>query len=135
MKLSEVKDILHAVILLEGERWATAEVQSACGSDLMSDVLAFTKGKTLLLTGLTNPQAIRTAELADLVGVVFVRGKHPEPETVKLAERVGIPLLATSLPMYEACGLLYRHGLPGIARAAGPHAAVANRGRQGGVEL
>ena len=84
----------------------------ACGADLMSDVLAFTHAGTLLLTGLTNPQVVRTAEMAEIVAIVFVRGKLPPPETVALAEEKGIPLLASKYTMYEACGRLYRAQLP-----------------------
>ena len=81
----------------------------------MSDVLAFTHPGTLLLTGLTNPQVVRTAEVAGIVAVVFVRGKVPPPETVALAEERGIPLLATHHSLYEACGRLYAAGLPGCS--------------------
>ncbi len=84
----------------------------ACGADLMSDVLAFTHDGTLLLTGLTNPQVVRTAEMAGIRAIVFVRGKLPPPETVTLAESKGIPLLATRYTLYEACGRLYMQGLP-----------------------
>ena len=88
-------------------------VETACGADLMSDVLAFTHAGTLLLTGLTNPQVIRTAEMAGIQAVVFVRGKYPPPETIALAEEKGIPLLASRYTMYETCGRLYQAGLPG----------------------
>lgn len=88
-------------------------VEMACGADLMSDVLAFTHAGTLLLTGLTNPQVVRTAEMAGIQAVVFVRGKYPPPETVALAEEKGIPLLASRYTMYETCGRLYQTGLPG----------------------
>jgi predicted transcriptional regulator len=87
------------------------EVDMACGADLMSDVLAFTHSGTLLLTGLTNPQVVRTSEMAGIKAIVFVRGKMPPPETVSLAESKGIPLLASRLTMYEACGLLFATGL------------------------
>jgi predicted transcriptional regulator len=89
------------------------EVSMACGADLMSDVLAFTHAGTLLLTGLTNPQVVRTAEMAGIRAIIFVRGKFPPPETQKLAEERDIPLLATRHTLYEACGCLYAAGLPG----------------------
>lgn len=89
-----------------------ATVEMACGADLMSDVLAFTHAGTLLLTGLTNPQVVRTAEMAGIKAIVFVRGKHPPRETLALAEEKGIPLLATRYTLYEACGRLYAAGLP-----------------------
>ena len=85
----------------------------ACGADLMSDVLAFTHAGTLLLTGLTNPQVVRTAEMAGIRAIIFVRGKRPPRETIALAEEKGIPLLATRYTLYEACGRLYNAGLPG----------------------
>lgn len=88
------------------------QVQMACGADLMSDVLAFTHAGTLLLTGLTNPQVVRTAEMAGIEAVVFVRGKYPPPETISLAEQEGIILLASRYTMYESCGRLYQAGLP-----------------------
>ena len=87
------------------------EVQMGCGADLMSDVLAFTHEGTLLMTGLTNPQVVRTAEMAGIVAIVFVRGKVPPPETVTLAEEKGIPLLASEYTMFETCGRLYKAGL------------------------
>ncbi|MHB0857538.1 MAG: DRTGG domain-containing protein [Anaerolineae bacterium] len=89
------------------------QVDMACGADLMSDVLAFTHAGTLLLTGLTNPQVIRTAEMAGIRAVVFVRGKFPPAETVALAAEMGIPLVASRYTMYETCGRLYQAGLKG----------------------
>lgn len=88
------------------------QVEMACGADLMSDVLAFTHSGTLLLTGLTNPQVVRTADMAGIRAVIFVRGKHPPPETIALAEQMNIPLATSRLTMYESCGRLYALGLP-----------------------
>jgi len=87
-------------------------VDTACGADLMSDVLAFTHVGTLLMTGLTNPQVVRTAEVAGIRAIVFVRGKIPPPETIALAEEKGIPLLVSKYTLYETCGRLYTAGLP-----------------------
>jgi len=89
------------------------EVQMGCGADLMSDVLAFSREGAILMTGLTNPQVVRTVELAGITAIVFVRGKLPPPETVTLAEEKGIPLLASKYTMFETCGRLYQAGLPG----------------------
>ncbi|HSV31220.1 MAG TPA: DRTGG domain-containing protein [Atribacteraceae bacterium] len=114
MNLREIQMILEADVLV-GDQWLDREPSSVCGSDLLSDVLAFTKEKSLLLTGLTNPQVIRTAEMSDLIGIVFVRGKKPETATVELAGIKKIPILTTRLPMYEACGRLYRHGIRGCS--------------------
>ncbi len=89
------------------------EVNDACGSDMMSDVLAFVKQQAVLLTGLVNPQVIRTAEMMDMKCVVFVRGKRPDRDMTELAENLDIILLATKLPMFSSCGLLYEKGLGG----------------------
>ncbi|HHU92188.1 MAG TPA: hypothetical protein GXZ20_03485 [Halanaerobiaceae bacterium] len=87
------------------------EVETACGCDLMSDVLAFSQEKTLLLTGLTNPQVVRTAEMTDIKFIIFVRGKRPQEETIELAREKGINLYLSPKPMFECCGLLYQGGL------------------------
>ncbi len=110
--------LLDALRVLEGrvvsrDADLSIDLTMACGADLMSDVLAFTHAGTLLLTGLTNPQVIRTAEVAGIRAIFFVRGKYPPPETIALAEEKGIPLLATRYTLYEACGRLYHAGLPG----------------------
>ncbi len=114
MRLEEVKRILEAEVLT-GSADLRTEVEMGCGSDLMSDVLAFIKSDSLLLSGLTNPQVVRTAEMADVKAICFVRGKRPTEETVRLAEVKAIPLLLTRLPMFEACGRLYRSGLAGCS--------------------
>ena len=114
--LKEVKEILEAELLV-GEGSLDIEVKMACGADLLSDVLAFTKSGSLLLTGLIHPQVIRTAEIAEIKAVCFVRGKRPQPELVEFAKEKAIPLLCTSLPMYESCGRLYSHALPGCSQA------------------
>ena len=88
-------------------------VSVAGGADLMSDVLAFIEPGALLLTGLTNAQTVRTAEVADVKAVVYVRRKSPDAEAVALAHETRLPLLRSPLTMYEACGRLYGAGLPG----------------------
>lgn len=113
MKLKEIRDVLEAEVLAGTDEMMEIDIQTACGSDLMSDVLAFTKEKTLLLTGLTQPQVLRTAEMIDLTAVIFVRGKNPEPATIQLAKDIEIPLLLTHLPLFEACGRLYMKGVRG----------------------
>lgn len=112
MKLADVGRTLHAEILY-GENLLDRDVLTVCGADLMSDVLRFTNYNTLLLTGLTNIQVIRTADISDLVGIVFVRGKTPPDDVILLAQEKGIPVLVTQYTMYEACGLLYSGGLHG----------------------
>lgn len=113
MKICEVKLILNAEVLC-GEELLENEVSYAFGSDLMSDVLAFVKGKTLLLTGLTNQQVVRTAEMADLSAIVFVRGKKPGEDIIDLATEKDIALLLTRDTMYTASGKLYGNGLEGV---------------------
>ena len=110
MKLSDIKELLSANVLCCEERLGE-EVSSACGADLMSDVLAFVKDQSILLTGLNNPQVVRTAEMMDMKCVVFVRGKAPDPGVVTLAEQRGLTVMATACRMYEACGRLYSAGL------------------------
>lgn len=112
MKLHEVKKILDAEILT-AEANLENEVNSACGCDLMSDVLAFVKDKALLLTGLMNPQVVRTAEMMDITTIVFVRGKVPEKSLIELAETKNIILMSTNFPLYVSCGKLYEKGLTG----------------------
>lgn len=119
MKLTEVQNVLQSEVVC-GLEHLDNEVVTACGADLMSDVLVFTKEKTLLLTGLTNIQVIRTAEVGDLVGIVFVRGKRPGPEVIQMARIKCIPLMITDLPMYEACGLLYSSGIKGCSKRGVP---------------
>lgn len=112
MKIRRIKELLDAKVLC-GEENLDNEVFSACGSDMMSDVLAFVKDQAVLLTGLVNPQVIRTAEMMDMKCIVFVRSKTPTPEMIALAKQSGIVLLASKLRMYEACGKLFAGGLAG----------------------
>lgn len=111
-------DLKKVVAVLDGEimsRQAVSrqEVVVGAAADLMSDVLAYARPDSVLLTGLVHPQVVRTAEMAGIRAIVFVRGKHPSAETTTLAEEIGIPLLSTRYTMYEACGRLYAAGLPG----------------------
>jgi hypothetical protein len=115
MKLSQIKKIINAKYIVRLKDSDKLEIKMGCGSDLMSDVLAFIKRDSLLLTGLTNPQVIRTAEMADVVAICFVRGKKPFADTIELAKQKGTPLLSTDLPMYESCGRLYKEGLLGCS--------------------
>lgn len=112
MTLREVRRILDARVLW-GEEHLDREVRSACGSDFMSDVLAYVKNQALLLTGLVNPQVIRTAEMMDMQCIVFVRGKVPDETMLEMAADRGILVMTTEKPMYLSCGLLYSSGLVG----------------------
>lgn len=111
MKLSEIIKILDAELLNDGD--TGMEIMSACGSDLMSDVMAYVKENVLLLTGLVSPQVIRTAEMMDIRVVVFVRGKIPGQAILDLASEKGIIIMSTRSPMFIACGKLYSTGLTG----------------------
>ena len=112
MTLGEVKTILDAKLLC-GEELLDHDVNTACGSDLMSDVLAYVKDQSVLLTGLVNSQVIRTAEMMDMVCIVFVRGKQPDAQMIALAEERSIVMMSTEFRMFTACGLLYENGLKG----------------------
>ena len=112
MNVKEIIDILGAELIC-GENLLDTEVHTACGADMMSDVLAFVKDQSVLLTGLVNPQVVRTADMMDMRCIVFVRGKEPDGAIIDLAKERGIVLLKTPLRMFPACGLLYSHGLRG----------------------
>ncbi len=112
MKISTIKDLLEADVICN-EELLDKHVYSACGSDMMSDVLAYVKDQAVLMTGLVNSQVVRTAEMMDMVCIVFVRSKKPTPEMIQLARESGIVLMATERRMYEACGILYQNGLVG----------------------
>ena len=112
MKVCEIAKVLDAVIVI-GEKDSDLEITSACGSDLMSDVMAYVKENVLLLTGLNNPQVIRTAEMMDIRIVAFVRGKTPDENILNLAKDKGIVILTTKNPMFIACGKLYNAGITG----------------------
>lgn len=112
MKLRDLIGVLEAEVIVGQDR-LDLEIEKAFASDLMSDVLAFATEGSLLLTGLTNAQVVRTAEMLDMSAVVFVRGKRPQPEAVDLARSRGIPLLTTPYILYESCGRLYKRGIVG----------------------
>ena len=112
MKIGTIRELLNAEVVC-GEDQLDREVYSACGSDMMSDVLAYVKDQAVLLTGLVNPQVVRTAEMMDMVCIVFVRSKSPTEEMIELARESGIVLMKSKKRMYEACGKLYANGLGG----------------------
>jgi len=108
-----VQDILNItqgkLITLSAD--LSREVKGGCGADLMSDVLASIQPEAVLLSGLCNPQVVRTAQMADVAAIILVRGKQPMPQTVQLAEEEGIPLISSPYGMFELCGRLYQAGL------------------------
>lgn len=112
MTVREVAEILDAAVLC-GEDNLDLEVHSACGSDMMSDVLAYVKNQAVLLTGLVNIQVVRTADMMDMPCIVFVRNKRPDADMIALAERKGMVLLSSSHRMFTACGLLWENGIHG----------------------
>ena len=112
MKIEAMIKLLDATVLCCEEN-VERHVYSACGCDLMSDVLAYVKDQAVLLTGLVNPQVIRTAVMMDMICIVFVRSKKPTEEMIELAKESGIVIMTTDKPLYEACGLLYSEGLIG----------------------
>lgn len=110
MKISEIAKLLDAEILT-GEDFLDSTINSAFGCDLMSDVLAFVNDQSVLLTGLTNTQVVRTAEMMDMKVIVFVRGKKPGDDILELANRKDMVIMTTELPMYQSSGILYMNGL------------------------
>ena len=112
MKVKQGKEILNAEVICRDDL-LEAEVHTACGSDMMSDVLAFVKEQAVLLTGLVNPQVVRTAEMMDMHCIVFVRGKRPDLAMIELAEDRDMVMLCTKMEMFTACGKLYSQGLRG----------------------
>jgi predicted transcriptional regulator len=115
MKLREIVTLLRAEVLVGEGLLDAIEVDRCFSADLMSDVLARSHASGILVTGITNPQAVRTADIVDIKAVCVVRGKQPEADTVSLAKQKNIPLFVTKLTMFEACGILYMNGLRGVA--------------------
>jgi hypothetical protein len=111
MNLKELVKLVGGKMLTQGVELAD-EIKGGCGADLMSDVLAASQPDAVLLTGLTNPQVVRTAQMADIRAIVFVRGKKPQTETLQIAMEEGIPLITSPFGMFELCGRLHRAGLP-----------------------
>lgn len=113
MNIQELADIIHGKMLTQNLD-LTREVKGGCGADLMSDVLTSIQPNAVLLTGLCNPQVIRTAQMADITAIIFVRGKVPPSETIELANQESIPLITSPYGMFELCGRLYQAGLPSL---------------------
>jgi predicted transcriptional regulator len=113
MKLSRVREIING-IYLTGDPASDPEATNCMGSDMMSDVLAFAQPGAILITGLINAQSVRTADIADSVAVIYVRGKKPEDSVIELAKELSIPLISTEMGMFDTCGALAKEGLTGI---------------------
>ena len=114
MTVEDVRAVLGARVLV-GKEHLDREVRTACGSDMMSDVLAFSKDHGVLLTGLVNPQVVRTAEMLDIVCIIFIRGKKADEKLLEMARERDLVVLETGHRMFTACGLLYEAGLRGGA--------------------
>ena len=117
MKIEQIVHLLNGELLTKHNDEGK-EVSGAMGADLMSDVLASILPEAALLTGLCNPQVVRTALIADIRAIIFVRGKYPAKETMKIANDENIPLITTTHGMYEACGILHKAGLPSLEMPA-----------------
>ena len=111
MNLSEIIELVDGMVL-NPEVDLNIKIRGGCGADLMSDVLASSQPKAVLLTGLTNPQVVRTAQIAEIRAIIFVRGKQPQSETLNIATQEQIPLISSPFGMFELCGRLHRAGLP-----------------------
>ena len=118
LKINTIQKALEATVI-EGANRLEETVDHIYASDLMSDVLAFAKPGSLLLTGLTNPQVIRTSDVLDIAAIILVRGKRPLSETIQLAEELRIPLLTTKFILFEAVGRLYAKGIRGCIEKVG----------------
>jgi predicted transcriptional regulator len=122
MLLSEIVDLLSCEVFAGDEEGSDVVIEYGCASDLMSDVLAFSRTGAVLLTGLMNVQTIQTAFVAEIKAIVFVRGKKPDEGVIALAKEKKIPLMGTPYSMYESCGILYMKGL----RSTMEYTATAN---------
>ena len=118
LEIMKIKNLLEYIDgeLLTKSADLNREVKGGCGADLMSDVLASIQPDAVLLTGLCNPQVVRTAQMSDVAAIVFVRGKKPPDETIHMANKEGIPLITSPLGMFELSGRLFLAGLPSLER-------------------
>ena len=113
MTLNELVKLIYGRVLTDNVD-LDVEVEGACAADLMSDVLASIQPNAVLLTGLCNPQVVRTAQMADVAAIIFVRGKVPTQDIIDLANDEQIPLITAPYGMFELCGRLYKAGLPSL---------------------
>ena len=130
MPITEIRDLLSCEVFTD-EGPAGVPVQYGCASDLMSDVLAFSRSGAVLLTGLATVQTVQTAFIADIRAVILVRGKKPAADVIEAARRQKVPLLGTAYSMYEACGILYKKGLVSTmeyGESAAPHQHAGKNG-------
>lgn len=114
MKLHEIRDLLQCEVLA-GEDNLSVDIYQVVASDGMSEILAFAKSKELMITGLTNIQSIRTADIAGVSAVLYCRGKRPDKKVIDFAKEKRIPVLVTKMVMFDICGVLYNQGLKGVS--------------------
>ncbi len=114
MKVKEIIAAIDGEILVPPA--VDIEIDRAFAADLMSDILVFAQPQMLMITGMTNLQAVRTAEMSDMPVILFARGKRPPATLLELAQEIGIGILLSPYTMYETSGLLYRAGLPGMGK-------------------
>jgi len=115
LKLREVKEILDASVIV-GEEKLDMDVHTAFGADLMSDVMAFAKAGSLLLTGLTSSQIIETSANRKIAAIILVRGKKPSADAIDMAKKIQIPILSTKYILFETAGILYSKGIVGCLK-------------------
>jgi len=116
MTLKKIAEILKANVISNSDNLEDINIQWACSADLMSDVLFYYAPHSILITGLTQPHVVTTAEIAGIKSIVFVQNKKPAKETVELAKQKRIALLTTPHCMYVASGKLFQEGLPGCPK-------------------
>ncbi len=114
MKLHEIRDLLQCEVLA-GEDNLSVDIYQVVASDGMSEILAFAKSRELMITGLTNIQSIRTADIAGVSAVLYCRGKRPDKKVIDFAKEKRIPVLVTKMVMFDICGVLYNQGLKGVS--------------------
>jgi predicted transcriptional regulator len=114
MTLRDIKDLLQCEVLTGGDD-PGFDITQVVASDGMSEILAFARSKELMVTGLTNIQSIRTADIAGVSAVIYCRGKLPEQKVIEFASQKRIPVLATKMGMFDICGVLYNRGLKGVS--------------------
>ena len=114
MKLAEIKELLQCEVL-SGEEDLSMDISQVVASDGMSEILAFAKSRELMITGLTNIQSIRTADIAGVSAVLYCRGKRPDKKVIDFARQKKIPVLVTAMVMFDICGILYSKGLKGVS--------------------
>ena len=114
-----IRELIHIIdgTLISQHANLNREIKGGFGADLMSDVLASIQPEAVLLTGLCNPQVVRTAQMADVAAVVLVRGKQPPVETIRLANEENVPLISTPYGMFEVCGRLHLSGMPSLEQS------------------